>query len=126
MAAVTAAYQDAPRLTVRQHAVVKELTGLADRHQWRAKILWFRRYDQPTDAIEVQIGPHQPEPLEHATVTWSYRRSGIVTVCPGWRLDLELADAYITAYRERRARSRYGLRYDDLEGIFHSVTGTLP
>lgn len=123
---MTGGHQPEPRLTARQHAIVKDLTNLADRHQWHAHILWFRRPDQSTDGIEVQLGPHQPQPLEHAALAWSHRRTSAVTVRPGWRLDLDLADAYITAYRERRARSRYGLSYDGLEAIYHAVTGHLP
>lgn len=123
---MTAANQSGPRLTARQNTIVKDLTALADRHRWHANVLWTRRPEQLTDAIEVQLGPHQPEPLEHATVAWSHRRSATVTVRPGWRLDLDLADAYITAYRGRRARSRYGLSYDGLEAVYRAVTGTLP
>jgi len=122
---VTAAHQTGPRLTARHRAIVNDLIDLADRHRWHANVVWIRRPDHPTDAVEVQLGPHQPEPLEHATVAWSHRRSATVTVRPGWRLDLELADAYVTAYRERRARSRYGLSYDGLEAVFHAVTGGL-
>ena len=119
---------DHPRLTGRHQAVVNELCALADRHQWDAKVLWTRRHDRPTDAVEVQLGPPGPQPLEHATVAWSsVRRTSSVTVRPGWCIDLESADAYIAEYRTRRARNRHGyVGYDGLEGAFFAVTGHLP
>jgi len=120
--------RDHPRLTGRHQTIVDDLCALADRHQWVARVVWTRREDHPTDAVEVQLGPPRPQPLEHATVRWSsLRRSSSVTVNPGWPIDLEQADLYIKEYRTRRARNRYGyVGYDGLEGAFFAVTGHLP
>jgi hypothetical protein len=117
--ATTAEY----RVSDEHAGIIRRFTYAARLTGWTVRITVLPHPEGEHDSVEVFLGPANPKPLEHASVsfcTWT----GAVTVRPGWALPLNRLAAYIRAYQARAARGDFG--YDGLEAIYHAATGTMP